>query len=146
MTSMADVAAAVVAELNGHTFSRTFTAVRSYRPVYPREEMAALHMTVVPAEVSRLVSDRGHQVKDFTVDVSVQHGPDPLDLAALDGLTAFVEELADYFFYRRLASLNRVICIHAAMAPGCERGYLEEHIETLMQFTGVLQLTLRVVE
>ena len=49
MPSTADIAAAVVAELNATTFSQPFTAVRAYLPRYELGEMDDLHITVVAA-------------------------------------------------------------------------------------------------
>ena len=146
MVSMAQVAAAVVTELNGHTFSTPLAAVRSYYPVYKREEMDTLHVTVVPAGSDYSLSDRTTIGRDFTVDISVQKAVSPKDLVAVDSLVALVEEVADFFLGRRLSALVCGVCPHVAMAPGSERGYIEEHMETLTLFTGVIQVTVRVVE
>jgi hypothetical protein len=143
---MAQVAQAVVAELNGHTFSTPLAAVRSYYPIYKREEMDTLHVTVVPAGSDYSLSDRSTIGRDFVVDISVQKAVSPTDLVAVDALVALVEEVADFFLGRRLSALVCGICPHVAMAPGSERGYIEEHMETLSLFTGVIQVTVRVVE
>ena len=65
---------------------------------------------------------------------------------AVDALVALVEQIADFFLGRRLSALVCGICPHVAMAPGSERGYIEEHMETLSLFTGVVQVTVLVVE
>ena len=146
MVSMAQVAQAVVDELNDATFSQSVAAVRSYYPVYKREEMDTLHVTVVPAGSDFSLSDRTTIGRDFVVDISVQKAVSPKDLVAVDTMVALVEEVADFFLGRRLSALVCGICPHVAMAPGSERGYIEEHMETLSLFTGVIQVTVRVVE
>jgi len=145
MAVLVDIADAVVAELNGHTFSQEFTAARSYRPVYSREEMKDLHVTVVPAGFTIELAGRNQSQTDYVVEVGVQHAPETLDTAALDSLMGLVEEIVTFFKFRRLASYNTAVCMKAALAAGCERGYAAEHVDQLQQFTSVLALTFRVI-
>jgi len=146
MAVLADIADAVVTTLNGHTFTRPFTAVRSYRPVYTREEMKDLHVTVVPGGYSMENLGRGQVQEDYTVEVAVQQAPETMGNAALDPLVSLVEEIRDFFLAnRRLAAMPSVICLRAAFAAGSDRGYAPEHLDQLQQFTGVLALVFRVV-
>ena len=144
MSVLVDITSAVVAELNGHAFSKPLAAVRSYRPLFDREEMKNLHVTVVPNGFTVEALDRHRTQNDYSVEVAIQHGPEPLD-AAMDALVGLVEEIAAFFKFRRLTSYPGAICTKVAFAAGCERGYAPEHLDQLQQFTSVLALTFRVV-
>jgi hypothetical protein len=146
MAVLADIADAVVTALNGHTFTKPFTAVRSYRPVYTREEMKDLHVTVVPGGYAMENLGRGQVQEDYTVEIAVQQAPEATSNAALDPLVGLVEEIRDFFLAnRRPAAMQNVICLRAAFAAGSDRGYAPEHLDQLQQFTSVLALTFRVV-
>jgi len=146
MAVLADISDAAVAALNGHTFGQPFTAVRSYRPVYTREEMKDLHVTVVPGGYAMENLGRGQVQEDYTVEIAVQQAPETTDNVALDPLVGLVEEIRDFFLAnRRLAAMPSVICLKAAFAAGSDRGYAPEHLDQLQQFTSVLALTFRVM-
>jgi len=146
MAIIADIADAVVAALNGQTFTMPFTAVRSYRPVYTREEMTDLHVTVVPGAYAMDNLGRGQVQEDYTVEIAVQQAPEQMGNTALDPLVGLVEEIRDFFLKnRRLAAMSNVICLKVAFAAGSDRGYAPEHLDQLQQFTSVLALTFRVV-
>lgn len=70
---------AVLAELNGHAFSRPVSAVRAYLPVYELAEMTDLHVTVVPRGQR---AGRGLMQTDCTIDVAVQQKPADLRRAS----------------------------------------------------------------
>ena len=143
MTTAIDIADAVVAELNGRTFSQPFTAQRAYLPVFDLKDMADLHVTVVPRGVEIVAAGRGQSQTDFTVDVAVQHKPADLANATLDGLMSLVNEIAGFFFGRRLSGdMSRAVWVKTANVPI----YLPKHLEELRQFTSVLSLTFRVIE
>ena len=146
MAILTDIADAVVATLNGHTFTKQFTAVRSYRPVFAREELKALHVTVVPGGYTMENAGRGQVQEDYTVEVAVMQAPETCDAAHLDPLVGLVEEIRDFFLVnRRLAMFPNALCLKAAFGPGSERGYAPEHLDQLQQFTSILTLTFRVV-
>lgn len=141
MAVITDIADAVVTELNGHTFSQAFTAVRHYRPLFNLADMQSLHVTVVPKAVSVERLDRTSHQEDYQVDVAVQKKVDAVDNTTLDPLTALVQEVADFLRGRRLAGLPAAICV----ADRNEPIYAPEHLDDLRQFTSVLTFTYRVV-
>jgi hypothetical protein len=145
MAVLVDIADAIVAELNGHAFSKPFTALRSYRPLFEREEMKDLHVTVVPAGFTLELAGRNQSQTDYVVEVGVQHAPETFDTAAMDALMGLVEEIVAFFKFRRLVAYPSAVCMKAALATGCERGYAAEHVDQLQQFTSVLALTFRVI-
>jgi len=145
VATLTDIADAVVAELNGHTFSLSFTAARMYRPLFDLKELSTLHVTVAPAGFTVEPLDRARNQEEYVIDVAVQQAPDPLDNAHLDPLAGLVEEIAAFFRLRRPATYATAICIKAALAPGSDRGFLVEHLDEMRLFTSILALTFRVV-
>ena len=145
MATLTDIADAVVAELNGHTFSQPFTAARMYRPLFDLKELSTLHVTVAPAGFTVEPIDRARNQEEYVIDVAVQQAPDPLDNAHLDPLAGLVEEVAAFFRLRRPTTYSAAICVKAALAPGSDRGFLVEHMDEMRLFTSILALTFRVV-
>jgi len=141
MATITDIADAVVADLNGHTFSQSLTAVRYYRPVFDLGEMQTLHVSVVPKGVTIERADRSRNQYDFAIDVAVQKKFESGDAAELDPLMSLVEEIADFFRLRRLASYPDAIWVRTDNVPV----YAPEHLEEFRQFTSVLTLTFRAV-
>jgi hypothetical protein len=140
MAIIIDIADAVVAELNGHSFSVTLAAVRAYLPQFDLAEMDALHVTVVPKSLASEIAGRNLLQTDYTIDLAVQEKPADLANATLDGLMGLVQEIADYFALRVLAS-PAACCIKIENSPI----YSIEHLGTLRQFTSVLSLTFRLI-
>ena len=141
MATITDIADAVVAEMNGHTFSQTFTAQRHYRPIFDLAEMQDLHVTVVPKGLAIERLDRSRNQHDVQVDIAVQKKCQAADNAELDPLMVLVEEIADFFRIRRLAVCPEAVWIRTENVPI----YAPEHLDELRQFTSVLTLTFRVV-
>lgn len=146
MTAVAvQIADAVVVELNAHTFSQPFTAVRAYLPEYKLEEMGTLHVTVVPAEFSGEPSDRSRDREEHKLHVAVQQRFKPQDgavpLVSLDGLMGLTEEIRDYLRDRRLNGYPQARRIKTENKPI----YDPKHLAELNQFTGLLIFTYQVV-
>ena len=141
MATIADIADALVAALNGHTFSQPFTAARAYSPVFDLKDMAALHVSVVPKGLAVERADRTRNQCDYSIDVAVQKKFQTGDAAELDPLMALVEEIADFFRLRRLAPYPDALWVRTENVPV----YAVEHMDEFRQFTSVLTLTFRVV-
>ena len=133
------VAQAVVDELNAGSFSKPFTAERSYRPTFELADMKTLHVTVVPNGVVVSGLGRNQSQLDYRVDVAVQQRLKKADLAEIDALMALVQEVAEVFRFKRLAGHPQAAWVrteHRAV-------YAPEHMEELRQFTSVFTLTFR---
>jgi hypothetical protein len=141
MAITVDIADAVVAELNDASFSREFTAVRSYRPQYDLAEMSTLHVTVVPKAVVIAAVTRSGVQYDVSVDVAVQQHLESEDAAAIDPLMDLVEEIADFFRLNPLSACPNVSWVKTENHPV----YSPQHLEEFRQFTSVLMLTFLVV-
>ncbi len=139
MARITDIADAVVAAMNGHTFSHAFTAARAYRPVFELQDMKDLRVTVVPKAVELTTAGRGLAQSDVQIDIGVQKKLADADDAEIDALMDLVQEIAD--FIRATGRFGDAAWMKTDNAPI----YSQEHLGELRQFTSVLTLTLRVM-
>lgn len=139
MSLPADVAAAVVTELNAATFSQAFEAARNYVPSFDRAELKTLHVTVVPKKIEITSLTRSSNQYDVGIDVAVQKKLNTDDNAEIDPLMQLVEEIGEFFRLRRLASIAAT-WIKTENAPI----YALEHLDQKRVFTSVLTLTFRI--
>lgn len=141
MAVIAQIADAVVAELNATTFSQPFEAKRAYLPRFDLAEMKDLHVTVVPKAVQILPGTRVHNQHDYQIDVAVQKKLTTADNDEIDGLMGLVDEIADRFRLKRLGSLPAAAWVKTENEPV----YAQEHLDQLRQFTSVVTFTFRVM-
>ena len=139
MALIPDIAEAVVAALNGHTFSQPFTAQRAFRPVFDLAEMKDLHVTVVPKGVELSTAGRGLAQSDVQIDIGVQKKLAAGENAEIDALMGLVQEVAE--FVRATGRFGDAAWVKTENTPI----YSQEHLGELRQFTSVLTLTLRVM-
>jgi hypothetical protein len=135
------VADAVVAALNAASLPMPFTAVRHYLPLFDLEEMAELHVTVVPRGIEVAQAARGKGSFDCKVDVAVQRRFSRGDLAEIDPLMELVGEIAESFRGKRLPGMPEAAWTKTEHVPV----YAPEHMQELRQFTSVMTLTFKVV-
>ena len=138
MAVILNIADAVVAQLNGGSFSQPLTAERHYQPKFELPDMTALHVTVVPRGITTKSLDRSRDAFDYQIDVAIQKRTD-MALVGLDGLMNLVEEVADHFRTQPLMSFPQARCVEVKNAPV----FSQEHLEEFRQFTSVLTLTFR---
>ena len=136
--SIVAIADAVTAELNGNTFTQTFTAQRLYLPVFDLQSMSELKVTVVPKGITSSSLDRSRDNFDYQIDIAVQKKV-ANQIEAIDLLMRLVEEIGDYFRSNPLASYPGARCTNVENTPV----YAQEHLQELRQFTSVLTLTFR---
>jgi len=139
MAVICDIAEAVVAALNGHTFSQPFTAQRAFRPVFDLADMKELHVMVVPKGVELSTAGRGLAQTDVQIDIGVQKKLATGDNAEIDSLVGLVQEIAE--FVRATGRFGDAAWVKTENTPI----YSQEHLGELRQFTSVLTLTLRVM-
>jgi len=138
MATIIEIADAVVAELNDASFSRSFSAVRSYLPRFELPEMAELHVTVVPRGLDISTGTRAGHQHDYRIDVAVQQKLQSGSISEIDELVGLMEEIADHFRGRTLAD-PPASCVAVENEPV----YVAEHMDEMRQFTSVITLTLR---
>ena len=141
MSVVTDVADAVVAELNAASLSLSLESERHYVPIFDLAEMTELHVSVVPRGMEITRTDRSRNKHDIQIDVAVQKKFEKGDTAEIDPLLDLVEEIADFFRLRRLASYPDAIWTKTKHDPI----YAQEHWDELRQFTSIVTFTFRVV-
>jgi len=141
VATLTQIADAVVAELEGADLSQPVSPERHWRPLFELEEMAALHVTVVPKGVTVVAGSRGRNTFEYEVDVAVQKKLDAAGAAEIDPLVDLVEEIGDLFRLRRLTGYSDAVWVRTEHVPL----YATEHLDELRQLTSVLTLTFRVV-
>jgi len=140
MSVIVAIADAVVAELNGGSFSQSFTAERNYLPLYDLKQLKTLRVTVVPSGTAIETKARKTAQHDVEIDVAVQQKLAATDNTELDPLLALVEEIADHFRFKRLASPDAVW-----IKTENEPVYAQEHLDQYRVFTSLLTLTFRIL-
>ncbi len=135
-----EIADAIVAELQAIGFVPPFSVARHYLPRFELSEMNTLRVSVVPRSVRSEALDRQRDRFDYQIDVAVQQKIEPAN-AHLDALMNRVEEIADHFRAKRLASYPNAAWLKTEQSVL----YAPEHIDELRQFTSVLTLTYRVL-
>jgi len=132
------VADEVVSLLNDQEFSQPFEAKRLYLPLFDRTAMTQMHVTVVPKAEESVLHSRSQTRDDIQIDVAVQQAVDAKDIAKIDSLVHFVEEIKTFLRFRSVANVSWV---------GTEQEpiYSVDHLAQKQQFTSVLTLTYRII-
>ncbi len=141
MAVIADIADAIVAQLNAGGFSQPLTASRCYLPKFDLAEMKDLHVTVVPRGVAITAGTRNHNQHDYQIDIAVQKKLTAVDNGESDTLVGLVDEIADHFRMKRLDSFRAAMWVKTQHEPI----YAQEHLDQMRQFTSVLTLTFRMM-
>jgi len=137
------VADAVVGLLNSPataTFTPSFTAVRSYRPMYSLEDLKTLRVTVVPRGIAEEAITRTTSQDDPTVNVAVQQWCSNTANATLDPLMGLVDQIRQALRLQRLDSPS-AMWIKTETNPI----YSAEHLDQHKVFTSVLAVTYRII-
>lgn len=138
MSTIIDVADALVTHLNAGEFSPEFTAERKYQPVYDLPELADLKVSVVPKTVTIETATRQDSYYDCTVDIGIQKKVS--DTAETDALMDLVEQLTDHLRFQRLSELPQAAWLRIENDPV----FAPEHLDQQRVFTTVLTITYRV--
>jgi len=133
-----EIADNVVTDLNGHTFSRPFTAVRTYLPRYKLEDLTSVQVSVVPKDDVGQRASRSQWQQDYKLDLAVQQKLGNDEQAQMDQLLLLGQELADYFKEHNLTGTQAVL-LECGFAPLFD----PEHLENHRTLTTVLNLTFR---
>lgn len=132
------IADAIVADLNAHTFSQPLQAVRLYLPRYKLEDLTQIRVSVVPKDDVGERTSRSQWQQDYQIDLAIQQKLTSDGVSQLDPLLLLGQELADYFKHHNPTG-NLAVLIGCRYAPLFDPEHLEKH-NTL---TTVLQLTFR---
>ncbi len=138
MSTILDIADAVVASLNAGTFTEPVQSERRYQPTVELPDLAELKVSVVPKAVTITNATRTDGYFDCAIDIGVQKKI--AGDAEIDGLVNLVEELADHLRQKRLDSFPDAAFVSIANDPV----FAPEHLDQQRVFTSVLTVTYRV--
>lgn len=149
--SIVEIADAMVDVLNGASLSQSFTAVRTYIPIYG-ETLMDLRVWVVPHGLTLEMISRRDDDFAWVVDVAVQErfesptlttAAKPLTDSAIDARMQLAEEILDLFRGKALAfgayDSRSTTCMSAENTPI----YLPDHLDERNVFTSVLSFTFK---
>jgi len=140
------VADAVAAELNAGEFSQEFTAVRGYQSDTELEDMATLHVDVVPVTPDPAVEARFSAGCRNQVDVAIRKRFEGDDIdgdtgrvlnATLDAMLLLEQELYLYLLNKNLAGYAAAAYLETTIRTA----WIPEHVKRLNQFTGIIRTT-----
>ncbi len=140
MSTIIQIADAIVAGLNAGSFAPPFTAQRRYRPTFDLAELDTLRVSVVPKSVEITNATRSASYFDCTVDIGIQQKVDADDAGAIDALMDLVQQIADHLRMQRLSSLPEAVWLRIANEPV----FAPEMLDQERVFTAVLTVTYRV--
>lgn len=142
-----DIADAVKDVLDGASLSQAFTSTVKERPRANLETLGTLVVTVVPvSKVKRRTTRGSHREATYVVDVGVQKKCDVSDSTVTRPLIYLVDEIGDLFLDAGiLTGYTTATCLQTEHLEGASAGFAPEHYEQKRLFTGVVELTFKVV-
>lgn len=140
MSTINQIADAVVASLNAGSFSLPFTAERRYQPVFELSQLQELRVSVVPKSLTATAATRADAFFDCAIDIGIQQKVNADDAETLDGLMHLVEEIGDHLRFHKLDAFPN----GAWLAIENDPIFVPDHLEKERVFTSVLTVTYRV--
>ena len=141
MSVIVDIADAVVAELNDHSFSKSFTATREYLPTHDLQTLTGLKVVAIPSETSIANESRSNTRDEHRIEIGVVAKLDAVDAETIDGYVALCEEIADYLKRRTLTDYENARPIGVEIEPVFDALTLDTH----RVFLSVVSITYRVL-
>lgn len=140
MSTILDIANAVVMSLNAGTFTQPLQAERLYQPSFDLPDLAELKVSVVPKALTITNATRDSGYFECAVDIGVQKKVNVDDAKEIDGLVELVEQIADQLRQKRLDDAPQAAFVSIANEPV----FAPEHLDQQRVFTSVLTVTYRV--
>lgn len=137
MTSIKELADAVVAELNDAGFAQAFTAVRDYVPTFTPDDLADLRVVVAPGGIESTRASRGASTVRYKIDVGILKRVDN-DAGQIDDLIDLVDEIRRFIDGRELERLPAATMTAAATIDPL---YVPEELRQNRVFASVIRLT-----
>ena len=141
MATLTDIAKGVLNELNAGAWPIPFTAVRSYLPRPPLEDLEGILVTVLVRGVDLAIESRSKTRSEYTVPVLVQKrvtwDTGDADQDEMEELLTLCEQLADHFLTLAFDE-PAAVCVAIEQDPA----FLPEHLES-HEFAAVLMTTWR---
>lgn len=138
MASVASaIAAAVLTELAGQTFSVPVVCQRKYAPSWDLKDIDGIQVTVVPKGNDIAVASRGQLASQVSVDVAIQRKVHASTPAEIDPLMDLVQEVSDFLTRLPLSDYPDASWLRIANTPI----YAPDHLTDKRLYTSVLTVT-----
>lgn len=137
MTSrIVTIADALTTDLNGHSFSVSFTAVRRLRPRFTEEDLANLQVSIVPRRRSMMLDSRLPDLaRDYQIDVAFHKRlAAENDNTETDPLLDLCEEVQEYVAKLKVSD---AWCVDTASPVDDDALWAEEMLRTGIFLWGV---------
>ena len=141
-STAAFLAQALTDELNAHTFSLPFEAVRVYQIDQALGDFASLGVVVAQRSLTMTNASRAAAAWELVIDVGAIKKVANALPATIDPLMVLVEEIALFLRKRRLAGFPAAVFVSAANEPP----YSPDQLREQRQFASVLSVTYRVMQ
>ena len=140
MSTIVDIADAVVGAIQAGSYGELVTVERTYRPAFELADLTQVHITVVPRSVSITTATRDSGYFDCAIDVGVQKKVNADQAEDIDALMTLVEQIADQLRMKRLDDAPAAAWVSIENEPA----FASEHLDQQRVFTSVLTVTYRV--
>jgi hypothetical protein len=135
----AAIAAELVTLLNAGSFTLPFTAIRSYAPLFTREELETLRVCVAPRTRERVPIDREDSHDDVNIDVWVMKGiTGEIPVTEADPVADFAEEILNWSERKNPATVTGFSWVRSE-----QLFMIPEHLQTKGVFTSIITITYR---
>jgi len=141
MPTTVEIADAVKAELNNHSFSQSFTAVRKFIPRYNLEELATLRVTVVPKASEENLITRADSQRQVQIDIGIHKKIDSDEETETPPLIALAEEIMQYVRKLKLTNAPGVLWVQTENNPI----YSQEYLQRERVFFSLITVTYKLV-
>lgn len=146
MADIIEIADAIQAELEDGSFSLPFAIDRAYIPLYEREDLDGLTVTIVPKSVTESNQDRSRTQDEDAIDVAVQQKVASTDTAELDPLMALAREIRQHFKGRECRARVKASTGASWVRSAHPFIYSPEHLREKRIFTSVITLTYKATD
>jgi len=126
MPTSVTIADAVKEELNNHSFSQSFTAVRKFIPKYTLEELTTLRVTVVPKANEENLITRSDSQREVQIDIGIHKKIDSDEETEAPPLIALAEEIMQYIRKLKLTNAPGVFWVRTENNPIYSQEYLQK--------------------
>ena len=140
MSTVIDIADAVVGAIQAGSYGEPVAVERKYRPAFELADLTQVQITVVPRSVSITTATRDSSYFDCAIDVGVQKKVNADQAEDIDALMTLVEAIADQLRMKRLDDAPEAAWVSIENEPA----FASEHLDQQRVFTSVLTVTYRV--
>jgi len=140
VSTIVDIADAVVGAIQAGSYGEPVTVERKYRPAFELADLTQVHITVVPRSMSITTATRDSGYFDCAIDVGVQKKVNADQAEDIDALMTLVEQIADQLRMKRLNDAPEAAWVSIENEPA----FASEHLDQQRVFTSVLTVTYRV--